>query len=168
MITDPNRFDVQMCTDWEVDVDQTKYILFEDDIYVTVEACDHNYNNHQESVTFEIQTSWKSDDGVISMTLFWSGKRYECTIYPYHDDGDYSCNTILTALPCESNESDIEYGIQIETFASNEDSDTIINSKNQDTLSIQHITIKYMVGNVVRDVHGIEHFGNEKDDQLLV
>eukprot|EP01084_Bolivina_argentea_P209705 357148_1 len=156
-LSDNNRFYAEKCPLWKTDIDQSEIDTFEEDIYMTISKCNENAFNNQHSITFEIETLWSHDGGAIEMTLYWSDKTYKCTIYPNHYDGDYSCNSMLNSIQCDTTftNNPIQYGLQIDVFIDEEDHTVV--SQHQD-FKIQRVTIKYMIGNVVRDVHIMEHF----------
>eukprot|EP01083_Nonionella_stella_P071639 192565_1 len=172
-IEDGIRHNVSDCTYWKADI--TGKGTAEEDVLVTVRQCDDPGDTLVEnSTTFEIETDWGFTGAAITLTLYWEGDTYVCTVYSDNDDQDYSCNTVLGARKCDGRWTDnpVEYGLQI-------DFEVFVDGYVFDVpFYLKSVTIKYMRGNVVRDAHEMKHFCgdglhmtnkcNRSNDELLV
>eukprot|EP01084_Bolivina_argentea_P151114 263801_1 len=168
MIKDPNRYDVTKCTEWRTDINGNPQVEeFQKETHIRMERCHDNLIDDQKSVTFgfHINEFWRYDDSTLSMTLFWNGNKYKCTVYPRdYDayDSYYTCNTIFSAMKCNGNYNfdpyPIEFGLHFDIFRDDEEREDAWAAEQIGKFGIDSIIFEYMIGNIVHNTNIIQHF----------
>ena len=152
-----DQFDIRKCENWETDIDQNiNHIIWHQEPWLTASDCNHNASEEDASITFGFHIYKKLgwDEMVMSLTLFWEGSKYKCTIYPTYYDTYYSCNTLLNSVQCDESMSDshnhmnimedIDYALYIDVFKDDEqEDDDWRNNINDESFGIDSIIFKH-------------------------